>query len=578
MPQTWLPERIWRCGRLDFNRDEILQAPEVCTADELAGIAGHGFTGIWFRGRLTNLMRSAVLPELNDAQRDSRVEAMTAVIARGRAAGLGTWLYFNEPLAPLETHRVFQAHPEIVGRTHLDRGGDRNHTVTAICTSTPKGLAFFREAVQSVLQALPGLAGIILITASEFPTHCWSKVKRDPAARGSAVNPGCPHCAAREPADVVGDLVSAWTDAAAACPAPPRVVAWNWSWSMWYPEPQQEVIDRLPAGVDLLIDYERGDERPWRDRSISVDEYSLGYVGPSRRFRLTAESAQRRGMGVFAKLQIDTTHEIASVPNLPVIGNLHAKFTGLAKAQAAGMLGCWNFGCDLTLNTYAARLFARDPERYADRDAFFADLAGEYLGIGDAAPLAAAWDAYARALLLYPFCIPMLYTAPVNYAPAYPLTLTGEGRRFGPSWLHHQPWGDDPASCIGPFTLAEVTDALRELAGQWRAATPAYVQALAQGSHRDRCAAEAGVAQMIGLQWQSAANVFAWLQWRGPRRDALDEAAHAILDDERATLTAALPLVDADPRLGYHQEAQHRWYDGASIRAKLAGLAALQGR
>ena len=73
---------------------------------------------------------------------------------------------------------------------------------------------------------------------------------------------------------------------------------------MWYADPQREVIERLPAGVTVMADWERGGKRSWQGRELLVDEYSLGYPGPSERFLGSARAAQERGFSVMAKLQL----------------------------------------------------------------------------------------------------------------------------------------------------------------------------------------------------------------------------------------------------------------------------------
>lgn len=578
MTETFLTPRIWRCGELHFLGDEVLQAPDVHTDAFFERIKSHGFDGVWMRGRLHDLMHTTVLPQLNDARRDERIDALRTVIARGQKHGVGVYLFFNEPLAVDTDHEVFKAHPDIAGRRFPDPIRDRN--ITALCTSTQKVMDYMREAVGSVFDALADLAGIILITASELPTHCWSRSRRRLLNDGEPddvieTNLGCPRCVDREPCDMVGELVKVWTDAAAARTPSPKVIAWNWSWSMWYEDPQREVIEQLPQRAELMADFERGDTRAWRDRTIDVDEYSLGFVGPSARFLKSAQVAADRNLPINAKLQLGATHEIASVPNIPVVGNLHAKGVGLHREGVAGAMGCWNFGCFLTLNTAAVGLFASDPDRYADRDVFFADLASRHLGVDDAAPLAAAWDAFARAMTLYPFSTTMLYWSPINYAPGYPFKLTYEGRKLGPSWRYHEHWGDDFSSCLGPFTHDEVTEAFGDMAAIWRSAAGDYAAALARGSQREHCDQESHTAQMIGLQLQSTANIFKWNRWRGEGREAVDAEARAIVDSEIETLEAALPLVDADERLGFHQEAQHRWYHGDNLREKLEALRTL---
>jgi len=47
---------------------------------------------------------------------------------------------------------------------------------------------------------------------------------------------------------------------------------------------------------------------------------------------------------MYAKLQIGTTHEVGSVPHLPVYHKLAQKFLNQAKQRVVGAMECWNFG------------------------------------------------------------------------------------------------------------------------------------------------------------------------------------------------------------------------------------------
>jgi hypothetical protein len=356
---------------------------------------------------------------------------------------------------------------------------------------------------------------------------------------------------------------------------------------MWYREPQREVLDALPRGVDVMADWERGGHRTWRGRTITVDEYSLGYTGPSERFRGTLAAARKEGRSVLAKLQIGTTHEIATVPNLPLLPNLHRKLVGLQDLGISGFMGTWNFGCSLTLNTYAVQHFLRSPAEYRDTNRFLTTLAQAYMGVAKSQLAVTAWDCFARAFEHYPFRIQLLYFSPVNDAPAHPLSFRYTGTPLGGSWVPHS-FGDRLEDCLCGFRMDEVADAFADVARGWQDGLRLYEQALrdlapsADTEQRRHAGEELRCAQMIALQLKSAANLFRFHRERQllverhgftppcdlPRTPLLLD----ILRDEIATARAALPLVDTDPRLGWHQEARTYMYDVALIRDKIARM------
>jgi hypothetical protein len=579
---TWISPRIWRNPDMYFSGDEPLQAPGVYTRESLAQIAGHGFDAIWVRGRLRELVDSRVFPQLNTPRHAERLENLAALAERGRAQGVSLYIYFNEPLAIKNDDPFWLGHEDLRGTSyqHIEHAGP----MSALCTSHPRTVSYFKDSVQQVMEGIPGLGGVILITTSEYHTHCWShhllrslddgfnKVNTEPLA--------CERCRDREPADVVAELISIWTSAAAGVEPSPRVLAWNWSWNMWYEDPQREVIDRLPKGVEIMADWERGGTRRVNGRETKIDEYSLGYAGPSERFISTCKEARRHGMPVHAKLQIGTTHEITTVPNLPLIGNLHAKLCGLVDLGIDGAMLCWNCGCALTLNSQAVGLFGRDAEGYLDRDRFFYDLVHDYFGEIDAGPVVEAWLGFASAFDHYPFSIRFVYKSPINYAPAYPLTTRFCDRPMGPSWLCHE-WGDRLEDCLDKISLDELIDETGCMSRLFAEANVGYQEALTPaggeaGRHRFE---ERSCASMIGCHLRSVLNIMKFHRWKRNQMQAmglsapcdvpLDDAGAEILSDEHRNALDALHLVREDPRLGYHQEAQAYMYDADRIRRKL---------
>lgn len=583
--------RIWRCPKSAFYGDECLDAPSVYTDAELAAIASHGFNGVWLRGRLAEMIHSTVLPELNQPKAAERLESLRTLIARAKPHGLDVWLFFNEPLAPRQEDPIWRTHPQLKGEPSTSFvQTDLPGTTIALCTSHPTVQQYMRQATAQIMTELSGLGGVLLITASEHHSHCWSHhALSSQQYHDQEIAPmTCPRCAKRGPAEVVGELVGFWQDAAQAVPqaVKPRVVAWNWSWSMWYPEPQKPVIDALPQGVCLMADWERGDERPFQGKMIPIDEYSLSFTGPSRRFQGSHDAARQRGLPMFAKLQFGTTHELATVPNLPLIPSVYGKLNGLRQRGISGFMGTWNFGCGRTLNTYANKILNDHVKEGIDRPAFYAQLAEQYLGIANSRPLASAWEDFTRIFQLYPFSIGFTYFSFFNYAPAYPLSMEYHARRMGPSWVAHDPWGDDIETGIKPFTPQEVLNAFAPMSEQWHQALKGYLIALEtaggtsdQQRHRWE---EASCAKMIGLHLRSAANIMRFHLWRKPKLAektgplpwtlAPDAQLRPIVADEIESVRQAIPLASTDTRLGYHYECQAYFYTPGHLQRKLEQL------
>ena len=580
---SWLTPRIWRTPRSSFYGDEPLKADQVYTEDKLEQIAAHGFDAVWLRGRLYDLMPdSGLLPELNQPGAQQRIENLRILIERGQAVGIGVYLYFSEPLGLSVDNPFWSKHPDLKGEAYRDPPTDEN--VLCLCTSQSIVQQFLREAITGVLESLNGLAGVILITASEYPTHCWSRrLLRSLDDGVSDFDTGpmkCQRCAAREPAEIVAELLETWAAAARRVQPQPRVLAWNWSWSMWYPDPQTQVVDRLPEGIELLVNWERGGNKQKFGRTIPIDEYSLGYVGPSERYAASHRAAQRRNIPVHAKLQIGTTHEIATVPNLPLIQNLHGKMCGLYREQVAGVMACWNFGCSLTLNSFAFGLFCNSPAESLNPQWFLKKLAQCYFGPVADSTVIRAWAKFCESFELFPFSIRMLYIGPINYAPAYQLSLAYRAVPMGPAWLECE-WGDRLDDCLGAFTLDEVIEAFSQMSERWASGLTVYDKALSptegatpeQLQHRSE---ELSCARMIGCHLRCVTEIFRFHRWRlgviaanglkAPCQLPPDGQGMGIIKAQIVNAQDALLLAQADTRLGFHQEPQLQFYDPDRIQ------------
>ncbi len=561
--------RIFRSFRAKYYEDDVLSGPEAYPDAYFAELAQNGFNAVWLRGVLRDLTESAILPGLGHEVARHQ-DALGTVVERARSHGVQVLLYLNEPLCLSGDDPFWQRHPELRGVCHDSSEWcmDPWPKLAALCTSAPLVRAWLRDAARSLFRTLPGLGGWFAITASEHLTHCCSHgvaLARAPAPAG------CPRCAGRDPLDLVAEVLTALHDGTREASPTAHTLAWNWSWEMLAPQPLPALLPRLPRDMVLLLDWERGGTRRLPNgRANFVDEYSLAYVGPSERFMAGYQEARRLGLTVMAKLQVGTTHELATVPNLPLVDNLYRKLAKAEELGLAGILATWNFGNSFSLNTAAVARFAATTER-PDPATFVTGLAREYFPGADTEGVAAAVAEFSQALAYFPFDMSMLYWGPANYALAYPLTLAPlTGQPMGPSWMMHAR-GDDLSKSLGQFTLEEVIELYTALLTGWDRGVARLQEALAP-CRGESARIELGVARMVGHCYRSARNAYRTYPLRRDRPADAAERFRAIVDDETANLEQVLPLIEADPRLGYHAECQAYQFDATSVQAKLAEL------
>jgi hypothetical protein len=93
-------------------------------------------------------------------------------------------------------------------------------------------------------------------------------------------------------------------------------------------------------------------------------------------FKSTAEFAKKYGKTLYAKTQVCCSHEVASVPYIPVPGNLFDKYKAMHALGVKGVMQCWYFGNYPSLMNKAAGelAFLND---FSDKEAFL-ELEKEY--------------------------------------------------------------------------------------------------------------------------------------------------------------------------------------------------------
>jgi len=560
-----IPLRIFRSFHAKYYADDILTGPDAYPEAYFDELVEHGFNAVWLRGILRDLAATDVFPKLGkDIARHQ--DALGTVVERARQAGAQVLLYLNEPLCLPADDPFWAAHPAARG-ARGSSGMDEWPDTFAFCTSTPEARAWLRQASEHLFRALPDLGGWFLITASEHHTHCYSHC----FGYLEGDRPACPRCAARPPEDVAAEIITDLRDGTRAAGSDAHCIAWNWSWSIYAEDPQPALLAQLPKDVAVLFDWERGGQHILpTGKPIFIDEYSLSYIGPSRRFRIGLDAARRHGLPVMAKLQVGATHELATTPNLPLIGHLYEKVKTAEVLELAGLLTTWNFGNAFSLNTAVLGRLARAEERPETR-AFVTELAEEYFPGADGDEAANAIEQFSTAMSFFPFDMAVLYAGPANYAPAYPLTLAPlTGKPMGRSWVMDER-GDDLSESLRQFTLDEVTDLLEALVTAWEIGVSRYTAALGGCSH-PRAEQELNVARYIGHSFRSMLNIYRTYRLRRDRPADAEAQFREIAADEIANLEAALPLLDADPRLGFHAECQAYQVTPDAVREKLAVL------
>ncbi|MBT9138795.1 MAG: hypothetical protein DDT31_01371 [Syntrophomonadaceae bacterium] len=582
--------RIIRSPWADYYGAEVETALQAYPDNYLREIAAEGYNGIWLHIILRETVSSALFPGAK------RVGAavLNRLVARAGKFKVKVYLYLCEPRGLRSDSPFWKKHPELRGQPCEFRNiGRDSGEYFALCSSTPQVKEFLEESSFRLFKEVPGLGGVFLITASEHHTHCYSHfpVKssglntedwaRESARRGFS----CPRCVARKPTEVAAEIIKLVNRGVQSAAPDADVIAWSWSWSILEPDPQEELISLLPKDIILMSDWERGGQKKVCGRRYSLDEYSFSYIGPSPRFKKQLKVAQKRGMQVMAKIQIGTTHELASVPYLPLPFLLAPKMERLNKIGVDGYLGCWIFGGEVSPMSRLAGKMSRLPQIPTLQA--IKEVAQEEFGQKSASRVVHAWRSFSTAWRRYPFSIPFLYYGPINYATAYPISLDVNKVPPIPSWLplprDHRGRlivGDNMDTWLEPFGAGTVIEALQELLKEWEKGMIILGEALKKDEKSERLKEELNLAGHINLSVRSTINIIGFYltlrEFHENRKkkvkNQLLQQIGNILKEELEIVRQDRELVKFDKRLGYHPEAHTHLFTFQDLEYKISLL------
>jgi hypothetical protein len=548
----------------------------------LLKMAHHGFNGIWCRVLLKELVRTAVFPEFG-GRSEFLLSKLNAFIKRAARFGIRVYLFFTEPIGFREDDPFFKKYPEL-------KGSPSYAGTCAICTSEQKVKDYLYSGFRNLIEQTHGLGGVILITASEHQTHCYSHVS---VFDGDIVK--CPKCACNTPAEIVSEIISLINSGIKSVSNDVKVIAWNWSWSYFEEDPQENIVGMLPADVILMADFERGGKRVADGMEHYVDEYSLSYIGPSERFQGAVNAAKERGMKFYAKLQIGVTHEIATVPYFPVPFKLIEKFTEAGRCGVSGAMECWNFGNILSLNTEIANWFSWSPQP-VNADDFMRKIAIREYGEPSSDLFVQAWRIFSRATDYYPFSNQYIYEGPMHHGGAQPLFFKKINKPLAMTWLlpneikynayeefmSRGEYGDDISAICKKFGVAGTLRLLNKMCDEWETGVKNLktAVALASGEYVKNALKAFSVAAAVLSQFRSAAHFIEFTSLRNEFYDCLDlenkiailEKMEAIAHKEKENSEELMRLLPMEKTLGFHGEAFGYMYNKKKIDRKLKDL------
>lgn len=400
-----IPDAEVRPAKLDLDHPRYLYSYFAVFGDPLSDpsldpypdallqrYADLGVNGVWLHVVLRDLAPSAEFPEFGVGC-EKRLANLAKLVARAKRFNIGVYLYMNEPRAMPATFFEKPGRREMAGVMEGDH--------TAMCSSNPAVRKWLSGSLTHVFKAVPGLAGVFMITASENLTNC--------ASHGHSES--CVHCKSRKASDIIAEVISTIEKGVHAASPGAKVIAWDWGW----PDAiAPEIIKALPDSVWLQsvsewsLPLDRGGVKS------AVGEYSISAVGPGPRATKEWALAKARGLKTIAKVQANNTWELSAVPYLPVYDLIARHAANLSKADVDGVMLSWSLGGYPSPNLEIfQRVMARE-----DSEKVLNEVAERMFGKAGGPHARRAWTLFSKSFQEFPYSGATVYTAPLQFGPS----------------------------------------------------------------------------------------------------------------------------------------------------------------
>lgn len=549
--KPWLRNRISRCffgpiKRPPFFRDELTDDIDYYPEGYLDLLASEGVNGIWLTIVWKEMAKTSFFPE--DQQRTQRIAKLKRTVEKCRKYGIKVWIFCIEPASWRPVNPLPAGCEEMRGEPTTF--GDYQ----AFCIASSLSQRYIRETSASIFSEVPNLGGMMLISLGERPTSCLSYAYDNEDGKLS-----CSSKCGMSPSQILNKVLSSIKAGIRDAGSKAEVLSW-----LYNPRPAQikEWWFDLPLELDedkiLAFNFESGTTKPQTGRVHAGGDYWLSAVGPSDRFGRIAAAAKGH-CELAAKLQVGCSHELATIPFMPVPGNLYQKYKAMKHLGVKHAIQCWYFGNYPGLMNKAAGMLAYETFEN-DEKSFLTSLARPEWGESMASKIADMWAKFGEAYNNYPLDIQFQYYGPMHDGIVWPLHLKHEMKSMTRSWKPDNfPCGDTVGEALVNHTLADVVILSKMLASTWDEAIkelPQLRERYADDSDRQR---DCDLYEALDLLFNSGSGILKFYQLRQQLHKGDKSVISSMIKiaEKAKELTARMKeICESDCRLGFHSEAE----------------------
>ncbi len=579
-----IKRRISRCffsptNRPPKNGAELSDDVDYYPDGYLNRLMHDGINGIWIYSSFDELLKSSLIEEFGQNS-EKRIQKLNRTIEKCAKYGIDVFLFALEPIA-LTNPAIVKRHGNLLGKYSQVLGnriqefrGDEVIDHVAFCTYTDFGKRYCYEAMEKLFTLAPKLGGFISITQGERVTSCSTVWTNDEFEWTNT----CPYCSKYSRAEILSQKVETLREGMRRAKPEAEFISWTYEHRLWELEEIGEYVEKVPADVALMQNFEDNGRCEQLGRKRVAIDYWLAYDGPSDMFSYTAQKARENGKACYAKMQVCCSHEIASVPYIPVPGLLYDKFTRAKELGVTGVMESWYFGNYPCLMSKAAEIMSFD-RTFSSKREFLSELAKLYYSETDAPFAERAWEYFEKAYRQYPVNVMFSYYGPMHDGVVWELALLPKNYSLSRSWLLIDPTdGDRIGECLfSGHTVSEALTLLCEMHKWWQKG----LDELAKTSQWSKNFEQITVAKALGVLIESGKNIIEFYKLRNDlgyergNSEAILKRLSEIVSKEILQCDRMSALCEKDNRLGFHSEAEGFKFFPEKLKSRKEKLQAL---
>ncbi len=570
----WLKTRIARCcfgpiKRPPLNRDELMDDVNYYPDAYLERLASEGINALWLTVSFADLCTTRFTPG-DGGDKVRRYAKLRQTVDRCRRYGIRIYVFCIEPYSWKSDSPVLKQFPSL--------GGPNLFGQTCFCPVSPEGKEYLYECMHEIFSSVKGLGGMINIAIGEGITTCLGSMDMNTDSDIQR----CPRQCALKPGEIMGSALESMNRGMKDASPDSELIAWFYiPFIRKLPDTLKTLAETAPEEVVLQLNFESGAAVEQLGKKRVVGDYWQFIPEPSDVFDEFARLAKKSGRKVSAKIQTGCSHEIATVPHVPVPGLLYRKFAAMRKRGIAHAMLGWYFGTTPGLMNEAAGELAFLNTESVPEEQFLTGFARTVWGKEQSARAAEGWKIFSEACRNYPLSNMIQYFGPVADGVAWPLHLYPQDSRLLPTWLlnNGKVSGDNLCECLENHTLGEAVVLFGKLAEEWERGVRLFASMKDAFRNCPERLRDIGVAEALGIHFSTAADILRFYQLRRQFFQTGDPACldemKGIVGREIESRRKLLSLMKQDPRLGFHPEAEDYKYTAEGVGKSILQLRAL---